>query len=169
MILVATRPSPFGLGCADPLTNTSGSGPGPSACQADLPESHLAGRNVADAPERVILPVPTAWASVASGEKRHIVYFPAGRARFVKTGPRPGTRFVSVTRLPGDILRLLAQVNGRRHEDVSLPALAALARRSPFALHRRFAAVVGETPKAYTARVRLARAAADLLATTRPV
>jgi AraC family transcriptional regulator len=67
------------------------------------------------------------------------------------------------------ILRLLAMVNDRRHEDVSLPVLSALAHRSPFNLHRRFVQVTGETPKAYTSRVRLSRAAADLLATDRPV
>ena len=66
------------------------------------------------------------------------------------------------------MLRLLAAVNGRRREDVSLSALAALAHRSAFHLHRRFVEVVGETPKAYTSRVRLDRAAADLLATDRP-
>jgi AraC family transcriptional regulator len=69
---------------------------------------------------------------------------------------------VTLTR---DILRLLAKVNDSRHEDVSLSAMAALAHRSPFNLHRRFRQIVGETPKAYTSRVRLARAAADLLST----
>jgi AraC family transcriptional regulator len=67
-----------------------------------------------------------------------------------------------------EMLRLLAVVNGRRREDVSLSALAKLAHRSPFHLHRRFVAVTGETPKAYTSRVRLDRAAADLLVTDRP-
>ena len=74
-----------------------------------------------------------------------------------------------MTRTTADILRLLATVNGRRSEDVSLSTLAALAHRSPFPLHRAFRRVTGETPKAYTARVRLARAAADLLTTWRPV
>jgi AraC family transcriptional regulator len=69
---------------------------------------------------------------------------------------------VALTR---DILRLLAAMNGRRREDVSLSALSALAHRSPFNLHRRFRSMVGETPKAYAARVRLARAAAALLST----
>lgn len=66
-----------------------------------------------------------------------------------------------------DILRLLAAVNERRREDVSLAALSALAHRSAYNLHRGFRAVVGETPKAYTSRVRLARAAADLVTTDR--
>ncbi|HWM03195.1 MAG TPA: helix-turn-helix domain-containing protein [Actinophytocola sp.] len=66
-----------------------------------------------------------------------------------------------------EMLRLLAAVNERRRGDVSLSALAALAHRSAYNLHRRFVAVVGETPKGYTSRVRLARAAADLLATDR--
>jgi AraC family transcriptional regulator len=66
-----------------------------------------------------------------------------------------------------DILRLLAAINARRREDVSLTAIAALAHRSRFDLHRRFRQVTGEAPKAYTTRVRLARAAAELLATNR--
>lgn len=66
-----------------------------------------------------------------------------------------------------DILRLLAIVNDRRRERLSLAALSAIAFRSPFDLHRRFRRVVGETPKGYATRVKLARAAADLLATDR--
>lgn len=74
-----------------------------------------------------------------------------------------------MTRTASDILRLLATVNLRRGDDVSLSALAALAHRSPFPLHRAFRRVTGETPKTYTARVRLARAAADLLTTRRSI
>lgn len=66
-----------------------------------------------------------------------------------------------------DILRLLAAINGRRSEDVSLAVMAALVHRSRFDLHRRFLQLAGEAPKAYTSRVRLARAAAELLATNR--
>ncbi|MET0135247.1 MAG: helix-turn-helix domain-containing protein [Kibdelosporangium sp.] len=47
--------------------------------------------------------------------------------------------------------------------------MARLAHRSRFDLHRRFLQLVGEAPKAYTARVRLARAAAELLSTDRLV
>jgi AraC family transcriptional regulator len=72
----------------------------------------------------------------------------------------PGTR---------DLLQLLAAVNARLSEDVSLPVLAAWARRSRFDLHRRFRRLAGETPKAYTTRVRLARAAAELVSTSRQV
>jgi AraC family transcriptional regulator len=68
-----------------------------------------------------------------------------------------------------EILRLVATVNGRRHEQIPLSAMAAIVHRSPFDLHRRFRSVVGETPKAYTSRVRLARAAAALLSTDRLV
>lgn len=67
------------------------------------------------------------------------------------------------------MLRLVADLNGRRQEQVPLAAMAALAHRSPFDLHRRFRRVIGETPKSYTSRVRLARAAAALLATDRRV
>jgi AraC family transcriptional regulator len=52
---------------------------------------------------------------------------------------------------------------------VSLAAMARLAHRSAFNLHRRFSTVVGEPPKAYTLRVRLSRAAADLVATDRAI
>jgi AraC family transcriptional regulator len=90
------------------------------------------------------------------------------RARIVNSGGRRAASFGGVT-LIRDMLRLLAAVNRRRRDDVSLPALSALAHRSPFNLHRGFVRVVGETPKAYTSRVRLARAAADLLSTDRPV
>jgi AraC family transcriptional regulator len=77
-------------------------------------------------------------------------------------------RVLAVT-LVREMLRLLAAVNARRREDVSLAALSGLAHRSPFNLHRRFVSVVGETPKAYTTRVRLDRAAAELLATDRRI
>jgi AraC family transcriptional regulator len=73
---------------------------------------------------------------------------------------------VTVTR---EILRLLAAANERGRAQLSLSALAALAFRSRFNLHRAFRSVAGETPKAYTTRVRLARAAADLLAGDQPV
>jgi len=73
---------------------------------------------------------------------------------------------VSLTR---EMLRLLAAVNARGRVDVSLAALSGLAHRSRFSLHRRFVAAVGETPKGYTSRVRLTRAAAELLATDRPI
>lgn len=53
--------------------------------------------------------------------------------------------------------------------DLSLAALGAHARLSPFHLHRLFSAVVGETPKEFTARLRLERAAAMLLTSSMPV
>ncbi len=49
--------------------------------------------------------------------------------------------------------------------DVSLAALADQAGLSVFHLHRVFSAVTGETPKQFTLRLRLARAAAMLLTT----
>jgi AraC family transcriptional regulator len=48
-------------------------------------------------------------------------------------------------------------------EDVSLAALAEQAGLSPFHLHRVFSAAAGETPKQYTLRLRLGRAAVMLL------
>jgi len=50
-------------------------------------------------------------------------------------------------------------------EDVSLAALAGQAGMSTFHLHRVFSAATGETPKQFTLRLRLARAAAMLLIT----
>ena len=63
----------------------------------------------------------------------------------------------------------LAIAAARLDEDVSLSALAAGTRLSPFHLHRLFLAVAGETPKQYTLRLRLARAAALLLTSDQSV
>ncbi len=57
----------------------------------------------------------------------------------------------------------LAFAAGHLDEDLSLGALARRAGLSPFHLHRVFAAAVGETPKHFTLRLRLGRAAALLL------
>jgi AraC family transcriptional regulator len=46
--------------------------------------------------------------------------------------------------------------------DTSLSQLSSLARRSPFDFHRRFRSLTGETPKQYTLRLRLERAAVQL-------
>jgi AraC family transcriptional regulator len=64
-----------------------------------------------------------------------------------------------------DVLYLLRDVHRALDGDVSLEALARRAGWSPFHLHRAFRRVVGETPKQYTQRVRLERAAARLVAT----
>jgi AraC family transcriptional regulator len=64
-----------------------------------------------------------------------------------------------------DLLTLLRQVKGRLDGDVSLEALAARSGWSSFHLHRAFRRLVGETPKAYTQRLRLDRAAARLAVT----
>ena len=63
---------------------------------------------------------------------------------------------------PADLLILLRDVRGRMDGDVSLDALAARSGWSSFHLHRAFRRLVGETPKAYTQRLRLDRAAARL-------
>ena len=86
-----------------------------------------------------------------------------------QVGRRPGRYVASVAPWTREILRLVATLNGRRHEQLPLSAMAALVYRSPFDLHRRFRDVMGETPKSYVSRVRLARAAADLLSTDRLV
>ena len=54
-------------------------------------------------------------------------------------------------------------------EDVSLATLAGQAGLSPFHLHRVFTAATGETPKQYTLRLRLGRAAVMLLTGDEPV
>lgn len=54
-------------------------------------------------------------------------------------------------------------------DDVRLEALAAESALSPFHLHRIFTEVAGETPKAYTTRLRLSRATALLLTTDHTV
>jgi AraC family transcriptional regulator len=63
-----------------------------------------------------------------------------------------------------DLLTLLRHVRGGLDGDVSLEALAARSGWSSFHLHRAFRRLVGETPKAYTQRLRLDRAAAHLSA-----
>ena len=61
------------------------------------------------------------------------------------------------------VQRVLAFTAAHFDEDVSLEVLADVARLSPFHLHRKFVAVAGETPKQFTLRIRLSRAAAMLL------
>ena len=68
-----------------------------------------------------------------------------------------------------DILQLLREIGRRLDRDVSLDALAARAGWSPFHLHRAFRRLVGETPKQYTQRLRLERAAAALVTTAEPI
>ena len=65
-----------------------------------------------------------------------------------------------------DLLSLLHHVRGRLDGNLSLEALAARSGWSSFHLHRAFRRLVGETPKAYTQRLRLDRAAARLAAST---
>ena len=69
---------------------------------------------------------------------------------------RPATPFQRV-------LPILGFTAAHLDEDVSLAALAEKARLSTFHLHRIFRATAGETPKQYTLRLRLGRAAAMLL------
>jgi AraC family transcriptional regulator len=68
-----------------------------------------------------------------------------------------------------DILQLLSGIRGRLDDDVSLETLAARAGWSPFHFHRAFRRVIGETPKQYTLRLRLERAAARLATGADPV
>jgi AraC family transcriptional regulator len=61
-----------------------------------------------------------------------------------------------------DILTVLEDVTARLTGDVSLSAISGRAGWSPFHLHRAFQRVTTETPKQYTQRLRLERAAALL-------
>lgn len=63
----------------------------------------------------------------------------------------------------------LHEINRRLHGDVSLRASAQHGGRSPFKFHRAFRRLAGETLKRYTLRVRLERAAGELLATDKAV
>jgi len=58
---------------------------------------------------------------------------------------------------------VVAYAAGHLDQDVSLAALAHQAGLSAFHLHRVFSAAAGETPKQFTLRLRLGRAAAMLL------
>ncbi|HYR27509.1 MAG TPA: helix-turn-helix domain-containing protein [Thermoanaerobaculia bacterium] len=58
---------------------------------------------------------------------------------------------------------MLVHIQAHLEGDISLAALSRKAGLSPFHLQRRFKAAIGETPKAYTARLRLERAAFRLL------
>lgn len=61
------------------------------------------------------------------------------------------------------LLPLLVHIQAHLEDDLSLAALSRKAGLSPFHLQRRFKAAIGETPKAYTERLRLERGAFRLL------
>ena len=64
-----------------------------------------------------------------------------------------------------DLLPLINEICREVDEDLSLAALARRTGWSESRLHRSFAGFAGESPKQYTQRIRLERAAAELLAT----
>jgi AraC family transcriptional regulator len=68
-----------------------------------------------------------------------------------------------------EILLLLRRVRDRLDGDMSLDTLAAQGGWSRFHFHRAFRAVTGETPRQYTSRLRLERAATRLLTGTEPI
>ena len=61
------------------------------------------------------------------------------------------------------LLGLFRHLRGRTTTSTRLDTIAARAGWSPFHLHRSFRTVFGETPKQYTQRLRLERAASRLL------
>lgn len=61
------------------------------------------------------------------------------------------------------LLPLLVHIQANLEGDLSLAALSRKSGLSPFHLQRRFKATIGETPKAYTSRLRLERGAFRLL------
>ena len=77
--------------------------------------------------------------------------------------PWPPARLSSVSGPFPRVQPALSLVASRLDGDVSLATLAAEAGLSPFYLHRLFVDVAGETPKAYTQRLRLSRAGVLLL------
>jgi AraC family transcriptional regulator len=80
-------------------------------------------------------------------------------------GRSGSTMATTIATIDRDVLHLLREIRRRLGSDVSLESLARRAGWSPFHLHRAFRRVVRETPKQYTQRVRLERAAARLVAT----
>jgi AraC family transcriptional regulator len=64
-----------------------------------------------------------------------------------------------------ELLPLISDICGEVDEDLSLGALARRSGRSQSHFHRSFTGFADESPKQYTQRVRLERAAAELLAT----
>jgi AraC family transcriptional regulator len=68
-----------------------------------------------------------------------------------------------------EILQLLRRLSDAPEAGLSLEAMAATAGWSRFHFHRAFRRVVGETPKQYTLRLRLERAAARLAGSDVPV
>ena len=68
-----------------------------------------------------------------------------------------------------DLLHVLSDLRGRIDRDVSLAHLAKRSGWSAFHLHRVFRRAFGETPRQYTQRVRLERAAAALAISPRGV
>lgn len=71
--------------------------------------------------------------------------------------------------LTEDLLQVLSRIASQTDGNQSLESLAARSRWSKFHLHRKFSQELGETPKRYTSRLRLNRAAASLAASREPV
>jgi AraC family transcriptional regulator len=63
----------------------------------------------------------------------------------------------------GTLTPLIVHIQANLDRDLSLAALSRMVALSPFSLQRLFKAAIGETPKAYTLRLRLERAAFRLL------
>lgn len=74
-----------------------------------------------------------------------------------------------MTEAIAQMLPLLGQIQRDLDGDLSLAALARRAGRSPFELHRAFRRATGETAKRYTQRLRLERAAVELVRTRRGI
>jgi len=85
-------------------------------------------------------------------------------ARKIKQAASLSSRFIwDMTTPLKRVQPLLAFAAAHLDEELSLATLAGLAGFSPFHLHRVFSAAVGETPKEFTLRLRLQRAAAMLV------
>jgi AraC family transcriptional regulator len=89
-------------------------------------------------------------------------------ARNIKHSPPGFTYHFDPVQTPA-LLDLLRDICIRLDRDVSLAALAARSGWSRFHLHRAFRQLAGETPKQYTQRLRLTRAAGTLATTDKTV
>lgn len=95
----------------------------------------------------------------------HIRAFFVPIARNIKTAPPTAHRLVCVRDKWKAIQPVIAKA-ARDAADQTLASLAAELGKSPFHAHRALSAMLGETPKQYTQRLRLDRAAGQLLTTS---
>jgi AraC family transcriptional regulator len=82
---------------------------------------------------------------------------------------RSGYRVRAMPVPTSTMLPLIARAAHDASGDVRLTAIAARSRSSPFEIHRAFRRLAGEPPKQFTQRLRIERAAAQLVIERRPI